>query len=83
MLAVLSQVLSIQQSSPQEVASQQGVAVTVDPVAEVLAGDAHLIREALGQLSVINKAPLLHAITASTSVLFQVLWSWQQVALTV
>lgn len=61
MLTVLSQVLSVLQASPQEVASQEGVAVSIDSVAEVLASDADLGAVAPCQPSIIDKIPFLHA----------------------
>ena len=44
-----------------EVAAQHRVAMSIDSVAEVLAGDADLRGEAPGQSPVIHKIPLIHA----------------------
>ena len=42
MPTVLGQVFSVLKSTPQEVASQEGVAMSINSIAEVLAGDADL-----------------------------------------
>ncbi len=44
-----------------EVAAQQGVAVLIHPVVEVLAGDADAAALLSLQLPLVNERPLLHA----------------------
>ena len=44
-----------------EVAAQQGVAVLINPVVEVLAGDADAAALLSLQLPLVNERPLLHA----------------------
>ena len=44
-----------------EVAAQQGVAVLIHPVVEVLAGDAAAAALLSLQLPLVNERPLLHA----------------------
>ena len=44
-----------------EVAAQQGVAVLIHPVVEVLAGDADAASLLSLQLPLVNERPLLHA----------------------
>ena len=60
-LALLLQVLALLQLLLPEVAAQQGVAVLIHPVGEVLAGDADAGALPSLQLPLVDKTPLLHA----------------------
>ena len=60
-LAFLLQVLALLQLLLPEVAAQQGVAVLIHPVGEVLAGDAAAAALLSLQLPLVNERPLLHA----------------------
>ena len=60
-LALLLQVFALLQLSLPEVAAQQGVAVLIHPVGEVLAGDADATALPSLQLPLVNERPLLHA----------------------
>ena len=60
-LALLLQMLALLQLLLPEVAAQQGVAVLIHPVGEVLAGDADAAALPSLQLPLVNERPLLHA----------------------
>ena len=59
-LALLLQVLALLQLLLPEVAAQQGVAVLIHPVGEVLASDADAGAFPALKLLVIDESPLLH-----------------------
>ena len=60
-LALLLQVLALLQLLLPEVAAQQGVAVLIHPVGEVLAGDADTAALLSLQLPLVNETRFLHA----------------------
>ena len=59
--ALLLQVLALLQLLLPKVAAQQGLAVLIHPVVEVLAGDAAAAALLSLQLPLVNERPLLHA----------------------
>ena len=60
-LALLLQVFALLILLLPEVAAQQGVAVLIHPVGEVLAGDADSATFPSLQLPLVDKTPFLHA----------------------
>ena len=62
MAALLGDVFALLELALPEVAAQQRVALRIDPIAEVLAGDADLAAVAPHQLPLVDEIPLLHPI---------------------
>ena len=60
-LALLLQMLALLQLLLPKVAAQQGVAVLIHSVGEVLAGDADAAALPFQQLPLVDETPLLHA----------------------
>ena len=70
-LALLFQVLALLQLLLPEVAAQQGVAVLIHPIGEVLTGHADAGSFPALKLCIIDKGPFLHCWSASTDVLIR------------
>jgi len=62
-LALLLEVVALLELLLSGVAPQKGVAMLVDPVAEVLTGHADAGSLPALELAVVNKIPFLHALT--------------------